>query len=139
MALALEYFRSMPRYVGSRVAGRRLPGLVAGGPLAPLRLVTQPDPEPAREGWARVKPTLAGICGSDLSTIAGESSFYFSPLVSMPFVPGHEIVGELLDDCGDHAAGQRVTLSSVLGVRRRAIRPTCASTARRASTGDATG
>ena len=119
MALALEYFRSMPRYVGSRVAGRRMPGLVAGGPLTPLRLVTQPDPEPAREGWARVKPTLAGICGSDLSTIAGESSFYFSPLVSMPFVPGHEIVGELLDDCGEHAAGQRVTLSSVLGCASR--------------------
>lgn len=119
MALALEYFRSMPRYVGARVAGRKLPGLVAGGPLTPLRLVTQTDPEPLRDGWARLKPTLAGICGSDLSTIAGESSFYFSPLVSMPFVPGHEVVGELLDDCGDHTAGQRVTLSSVLGCAAR--------------------
>ena len=119
MALALEYFRSMPRYVGSKVAGRRVPGLVAGGPLAPLRLATQPDPEPRGDGWARLKPKLTGICGSDLSTIAGESSFYFSPLVSMPFVPGHEVVGELLDDCGDHAAGQRVTLSSVLGCAAR--------------------
>ena len=66
MALALEYFRSMPRYVGARVAGRKVPGLVAGGPLAPLRLVSQVDPEIRGEGWARLKPTLAGICGSDL-------------------------------------------------------------------------
>ena len=50
MALALEYFRSMPRYVGARVAGRACPGLVAGGPLAPLRLVTQADPEPRGDG-----------------------------------------------------------------------------------------
>ena len=49
----------------------------------------------------RVKPLLAGICGSDLATIAGKSCFYFSPLVSLPFVPGHEVVGELLDDGGD--------------------------------------
>ena len=116
--------------VGAAVRGRargRTPDARArgGGPLAPLRLVTQPDPEPAREGWARVKPTLAGICGSDLSTIAGESSFYFSPLVSMPFVPGHEVVGELLDDCGDHAAGQRVTLSSVLGCAARGQADLC--------------
>ena len=51
MALALEYFRSMPRYVGSRVAGRRLPGLVAGGfhPVIIDRFLAAYLPE-AREG-----------------------------------------------------------------------------------------
>ena len=87
MALALEYYRSAPKYLGARTIGSKVPGLVTAG-LAPLRLVTQKDPEPVREGWARVKPHLSGICGSDLSTIAGRSSFYFSPLVSLPFVPG---------------------------------------------------
>ncbi len=98
--LALEYFRSAPRYLGARAVGSKAPGLLSG-PLAPLRLVNVKDPEPpkGREGWARVKPLMPGICGSDLSTIAGRSSFYFSPLVSTPFVPGHEIVGELLEDC----------------------------------------
>ena len=66
---------------------------------------------------------LSGICGSDLATIAGRSSFYFSPLVSLPFVPGHEVVGELLDDCEDLAAGQRVVLSSVLACAARGEDP----------------
>ena len=103
MALALELFRSAPRYVAARTVGRRVPGLIAG-PLAPLRLVTPRDPEPRGEGWARVKPLLSGICGSDLATMSGSTSFYFTPLVSLPFVPGHEVVGDLLDDCGDLGA-----------------------------------
>ena len=45
---------------------------------------------------------MTGICGSDLSTLAGKSSFYFSPLVSLPFVPGHEVVGDVMDDKGWH-------------------------------------
>jgi threonine dehydrogenase-like Zn-dependent dehydrogenase len=76
-----------------------------------------------------VKPTLSGICGSDLSTLAGRSSFYFSPLVSTPFVPGHEVVGELLDDCGDLRTGQRVVLSSVLSCEARGEEPLCANCA----------
>ncbi len=122
--LALEYFRSAPRYVGARAVGGRAPGLLSG-PLAPLRLVQIKDPEPRSAGWARVKPSLAGICGSDLSTIAGRSSFYFSPLVSTPFVPGHELVGELQDDCDDLPAGTRVVMGSVLSCAARGEEPLC--------------
>jgi threonine dehydrogenase-like Zn-dependent dehydrogenase len=128
MALALELFRSAPRYVAARTVGRRAPGLIAG-PLAPLRLVSQRDPEPRGEGWARVKPVLSGICGSDLATISGTTSFYFTPLVSMPFVPGHEVVGVLLEGCGDLEAGQRVVLSSVLACAARGEDPVCANCA----------
>ncbi|HEY6566466.1 MAG TPA: zinc-binding dehydrogenase [Actinomycetota bacterium] len=124
MAQAVEYFRSVSRYVGARAVGSKAPGLVAG-PLAPLRLVNRSDPEARLDGWARVKPLLSGICGSDLSLVAGRSSFYFSPLVSLPFVPGHEVVGELLDDCGDHAAGDRVVLASVLGCAARGLPDLC--------------
>src|SRR6266566_7591933 len=122
--LALQYFRSAPRYVGARTLGSKAPGLIAG-PLAPLRLASVKDPEPpaGRSGWARVRPLLSGICGSDLSTLAGRSSFYFSPLVSLPFVPGHEVVGELLEDCEDLAAGTRVVLSSVLSCAARGEDP----------------
>jgi len=124
--LALEYFRSTPRYVGARALGGKIPGLLAG-PLAPLRLVNRKDPEaPAgRPGWAPVKPLLSGICGSDLATLAGRSSFYFSPLVSLPFVPGHEIVGELQEDCEDLPAGTRVVLASVLACAARGEDPVC--------------
>src|SRR5438477_10754188 len=124
MTLALELFRSVPRYVAARAVGERLPGLLAG-PLAPLRLVNREDPGLSAEGWARVRPRLAGICGSDLATISGQTSFYFSPLVSMPFVPGHEVVGELADDCDDLKAGQRVVLSSVLGCAARGLEDLC--------------
>jgi len=129
--LALEYFRSAPRFVGARTVGSKAPGLIAG-PLAPLRLASLKDPQPptGRAGWARVKPTLAGICGSDLATLAGRSSFYFSPLVSTPFVPGHEVVGELLDDCDDLSSGTRVVLSSVLACAARGEDPVCDNCAR---------
>jgi threonine dehydrogenase-like Zn-dependent dehydrogenase len=124
--LALEYFRSAPRFVGARTFGAKAPGLIAG-PFAPLRLASLKDPQPpaGRPGWTRVKPLLAGICGSDLATLAGRSSFYFSPLVSTPFVPGHEIVGELLDDCDDLPSGTRVVLSSVLACAARGEDPVC--------------
>ncbi|MGH8870219.1 MAG: zinc-dependent alcohol dehydrogenase, partial [Actinomycetes bacterium] len=72
----------------------------------------------------RVRPLLAGICGSDLATLSGRSSLYLSPLVSMPFVPGHAVVGELLDDAGEGlAAGTRVVLDPVLACAPRGVTP----------------
>src|SRR5690606_37867867 len=44
-------------------------------------------------------------------------------LVSMPFVPGHEIVGDLVDDCGDLPAGTRVVLDPVLTCAARGVEP----------------
>jgi threonine dehydrogenase-like Zn-dependent dehydrogenase len=73
-----------------------------------------------------VKPLLSGICGSDLATLGGKSSFYFSPLVSLPFVPGHEVVGEVLDDVDGLSAGDRVVLASVLACATRGLEP-CAN------------
>lgn len=96
-ALSLEVYRSVTRYVAAKAVGGRMPGTLAG-PVAPLRLVNRASPELPAPDWVRVRPLLSGICGSDLATLSGRSSLYFSPLVSMPFVPGHEIVGELLDD-----------------------------------------
>jgi threonine dehydrogenase-like Zn-dependent dehydrogenase len=123
---ALELFRSAPRYLTARAVGKRIPGLVSG-PLAPIRLVNKRDPEPPGPGWARVRPILSGVCGSDLATISGQSSFYFSPLVSMPFVPGHEVVGELLEDVDGLSAGTRVALQPVLSCVTRGIEPMCES------------
>ncbi|MEX0832916.1 MAG: zinc-binding dehydrogenase [Actinomycetota bacterium] len=122
MTEMLELYRSVSRYMTARVVGTRLPGLLAG-PLAPIRLVNRDEPEPPAEGWGRVKPRLAGICGSDLAMLSGKSSFYFSPLVSMPFVPGHEVVGELLDDVDGLQAGTRVVLDPVLACAARGLEP----------------
>ena len=80
MNLALEYHRSAPRYFAARAvsgtrAGGRLAGALAGN-VAPLRLVEHADPVPPDESWARVEPSLSGICGSDLGLLTGRSSPY---------------------------------------------------------------
>jgi threonine dehydrogenase-like Zn-dependent dehydrogenase len=127
MALSLELYRSVARYLAARAVADRVPGLVAG-PLAPLRLASKPDPTPLGEGWVLLKPRLSGICGSDLATISGRSSFYFSPLVSLPFVLGHELVGEVAEDQDGLAKGTRVVLDPVLGCEARGLEP-CAGCA----------
>jgi threonine dehydrogenase-like Zn-dependent dehydrogenase len=118
VTVALELYRSVPKYLAARAIGTKLPGMIAG-PIASLRLVTREDPEPPAPGWARLSPRLSGICGSDLTTISGQSSFYFTALVSMPFVPGHEVVADLLDDVNGLKAGQRVIIDPVLSCAAR--------------------
>ena len=114
--IALQFSRSVPRYAASRALGRAAPGLLPR--VAPLRLGHLDDPALPNDEWVRVHPRLSGICGSDLAMIAGTASFYFSPIVSMPFVPGHEIVGTLDD-------GQRVVIEPVLACAARGIEPAC--------------
>jgi threonine dehydrogenase-like Zn-dependent dehydrogenase len=123
MNLAVELFRSVPRYVAARAVGNRMPGALAG-PVAPLRLVQREDPRLPGAGWGLVRPLLSGICGSDLATISGRTSLYFSPLVSWPFVPGHEVVGALAHDIEDLPAGTRVVLDPVLSCVARGV-PAC--------------
>ncbi len=103
------------------VASKLRPG--SGGRWGPLSLVDNDDPpDLPGDGWVRVWPRLTGICGSDLSTIDGHSSRYFEDFVSFPFVPGHEIVGELAD-------GRRVVIEPVLGHEARGFDPPFAGAA----------
>lgn len=118
--LALEMFRSIPRFAAARAVGSRMPGLLVG-PMAPVRLVTRDEPQVRHDGWARVRPLLSGICGSDLGAVTGSTSLYFSALISMPFVPGHEVVGELTEDCEDLPRGTRVVIDPVLACAARGL------------------
>ena len=113
---ALLFERSIPRYAAARVAGSLAPGL--GSRVGPLSLTDVAEPELPGPGWHRVSPRLAGICGSDLATVDGKSSRYFEPLISFPFVPGHEVVGALDD-------GSRVVLEPVLACPARGVVPPC--------------
>jgi len=124
VTLCLELHRSVPKYLGARALGSTLPGLLSG-PLTPLRYVDRKDPVLPGPGWVRLAPRMSGICGSDLNTLAGRSSLYFSALVSMPFVLGHEVVGDLLDDAGPLRAGQRVVIDPVLSCAPRGLNPWC--------------
>lgn len=131
MQRSVELYRSLPRYAAARVLSTALPR-VSSTPAAPLRLVRKRGPRLPGPRWGRVRPRLSGICGSDLSTVGGTSSFYFSPLVSLPFTPGHEVVGDLLDDVDDLAAGTRVVVDPLLTCVPRGLDPcaACSSGAR---------
>jgi len=120
--LALEMYRSLPRHVVGRTLTGRLPGNLTPR-VAPLRLITRDEPRTQRPGWARLRTILSGICGSDLGALSGQTSLYFSALVSMPFVPGHEVVAELLDDCEDLPAGTRVVVDPILTCAARGLTP----------------
>jgi threonine dehydrogenase-like Zn-dependent dehydrogenase len=139
---AVQLYRSVPRYVAARTLSSSLPRPLrplssaltsTATAAAPLRLHDGAPPAlPAGHGWARVRPRLSGICGSDLATVTGRSSFYFASLISLPFTPGHEVVGELIDPCdgegGALPAGTRVVLAPVLGCDARGL-PRCAGCA----------
>jgi len=114
---ALVFSRKPARYAAGMVAGALRPG--AGARFGPLSLRDVEPPELPGDDWVRVRPRLAGICGSDLATIDGKSSRYFEPIVSFPFTPGHEVVGETED-------GRRVVVIPVLHCAVRGVDPVCA-------------
>jgi threonine dehydrogenase-like Zn-dependent dehydrogenase len=121
---ALQFERNVPRYAAASLAARAVPG--AGARVGPLRLRDIDPPDLPSDDWVRIKPRLAGICGSDLSTIDGRSSRYFEPIVSFPFVPGHEVVADREGSDGT----DRVVLEPVLGCVTRNISPVCTACAR---------
>ena len=121
---ALRFERNIPRYAAAVAAGRVMPG--SGAKVGPLRLKDVDPPDLPGPDWVRIRPRLAGICGSDLSTIDGTSSRYFEPIVSFPFVPGHEVVADREGTDGT----DRVVLEPVLGCVTRNITPVCAACAR---------
>jgi len=113
---ALLFERQVAKYAAAAVAGRLAPG--KGAAVGPISLQDIDEPERPGPGWVRVRPRLSGICGSDLATIDGHSSRYFEPIVSFPFVPGHEVVGNLDDD-------SRVVVVPILTCAVRGIDPLC--------------
>jgi threonine dehydrogenase-like Zn-dependent dehydrogenase len=117
---ALVVARKPARFASARIAGALAPG--AGAKWGPLHLDDVDEPSLPGPEWERVRPRLAGICGSDLATVDGVAARYFEPIVSFPFVPGHEVVGETVD-------GRRVVLEPVLGCVARGINPVCAACA----------
>ena len=114
--LALTYQRSIPAFALVKASGGRPE--VATSALSMLKLGDVAEPTLPASNWVRVRPSVSGICGSDLSAISGHISLYLDPLTSYPFVPGHEVAG-ILDD------GSRVVIEPALGCIVRGIEPPC--------------
>ncbi|HEX3605146.1 MAG TPA: alcohol dehydrogenase catalytic domain-containing protein [Candidatus Dormibacteraeota bacterium] len=118
---ALECTPTLPGYALARVAGG-----TRGGPFTMLRLAHRPPPELPGEGWVRLRPTLAGICGSDLSALHGHASPYLGALASSPFVPGHEVVATVAaSGDGRWRTGTRVVVEPLLSCTVRGVVPPC--------------
>ena len=124
---ALLYEKSIPRYALLKLLGRRFRTLCTGA-LSPLTLRDIPEPTLPTPQWVRVAPRLAGICGSDLATVSASGSLYLAPVTSLPFVMGHEVVGNITEvgqEVTDLSVGDRVVLHPALGCKARGIHPPC--------------
>lgn len=125
--LAVQYVRSVPRYLATRALGRAWSGVYTSR-FSPTRLVEIEPPALPGPAWARVRPLLSGICGSDIATITARGSPYFAPLTSTPFVFGHEIVAEVVEtgpEVDAVAVGDRVVVSPPLHCTVRGIERRC--------------
>ncbi|MDQ6751249.1 MAG: zinc-binding dehydrogenase [Actinomycetota bacterium] len=112
--LALQYRASLPRYAAARIRPRTGVGA--------LTLVTTRPPELPGEDWVSVRPRLSGICGSDQAVLDASASPALASLTSGPFVPGHEVVGDV---AMGPARGQRVVVEPALGCVVRGLDPRC--------------
>jgi propanol-preferring alcohol dehydrogenase len=76
--------------------------MVLRAPGAPLEECALPDPEPA-PGQALLRVLACGVCRTDLHVVDGELT-----RPTLPLVPGHQIVAEVVESRGELAPGTRV-------------------------------
>lgn len=128
---AIVYDFSIPKYVASTALGRWFPSLYYGK-LSALSMREVKEPELPGEDWVKVRPTYAGVCGSDMGAILGKTSPSLTPFNSFPSVLGHEIVG-LVTDVGEAVShvqvGERIAVDPYIGCRVRGRQELCPSCA----------
>ncbi len=128
----VQYTFSIPNYVATRAADKLPLGLFERGRVPGLKMADRPRMPLPRPDWLRVRPRLAGICGSDTSLLHGTSSPVLSPFVSFPLILGHETIGEVVETgpaVTRVAAGDRVAIMPVIDCEMRGLEPcrSCAS------------
>lgn len=87
------------------MAGETMQAMLCDAPYRPLRRATVPRPEPG-PGQVLIKVHACGVCRTDLHLVDGEL-----PDPQLPVVPGHEIVGTVVETAPDverFTVGQRV-------------------------------
>ena len=111
---------STPRYLWTAAAGK-VKQDAGWGPGGLMRLTDMPEPQLPRDGWVRIKPELAGICGSDVGLAHAKNSFVMSAFYAEPkAIPGHEVVGVIVDGPRE---GERVVLDPILSCAHRGFSP----------------
>ncbi len=117
--LGLEYRVSLARLALQQLS----PSRALSWGVKSLRMREAPNPSVESSDWTAVKPSLSGICGSDLSLLRGSSSPYLAPLVSLPAVLGHEIVGRIDSPSAPWPVGTRVVIDPSLACSARGLPP----------------
>ena len=129
---AIRFHYRPVRYLWTRFAAAKRPAL-ALGPTGCVEFEEVEPPALPGPDWVRVKTTLSGICGSDLSAITANDSFTLEPFGAYPFTFGHENTG-VVDSVGSDAqpwqAGQRVIVNPMLSCAQRGLTPVCDACAR---------
>ena len=121
---ALVFERNLPRFAAAR-GGRRGRARPGRGQVGPLRAARRRPARPARRRTGcGCGPACPASAAPTSPPSTAQSSRYFEPIVSFPFVPGHEVVGDL-DDGSPGRARARARL------RRPRHRPPCARLRRR--------
>jgi L-iditol 2-dehydrogenase len=114
--LRLRFGASATNQRALRLLGDRLPRLTGG--WMPWLDLHRYDPPPVRgTDWVRVRPSLAGVCGTDMALLTGHASAILSPFASFPAVLGHEVVGVVEED------GRRVVVDPIIGCVVRGLEP----------------
>ena len=87
-----------------------------------------PKPELPGDEWVLIKTRLGGICGTDLSAVKLTASTYSTPLITFPFVLGHENIGRI-EGVGkgvkNWAVGERVVVEPSLWCKPRGFKEMC--------------
>lgn len=122
------------RYLLTAVASRVKDdaGWSRGGMLSLREDVAEPR-MPDADGWVRLRPELAGVCGSDVAIAHAKTSMVLTAFYAAPrAVLGHEVVG-VVEEVGSGvtsvAEGDRVAVDPVLSCRHRGFDPVCRSCA----------
>jgi (R,R)-butanediol dehydrogenase/meso-butanediol dehydrogenase/diacetyl reductase len=128
---ALSFNVTTARFLAAKTLHPRFgPRVFTAGPARTLRLTDIPEPALPGPDWVKIETIYCGFCGSDLNLILLRDSPTASPFTSFPCVPGHEVVGRVIETgatVDSFAAGDRVVVNPTLSCIPRGIDPVCRS------------
>ncbi len=124
---ALVYTQNKLKFILAKKLAIKRPQL-ALDMLSCLTLNDIPEPTRPSDDWVTLKPRLSGICATDLALLMGQSSTSLSLFVSFPFVPGHEVVAEVVEGAR-MTKGTRVVVEPTLACAARDLTPLCSACA----------
>lgn len=124
---AIQFNFTYPRYIIGLGLGKIFPEFYWSG-LTCTQFKQIPIPDLPGEDWAIIKTRLGGICGTDMSAVKLTASTYSMPLVTFPFVLGHENIG-FIERVGSQVskfqAGDRVVVEPLLWCKPRGFTELC--------------